>query len=124
MRVAEDLKRRRGRNPGQRVRPRPCRPRLRRNGLPAARVETREGFLIWRRRAEAPEARAINLPAEPRVVKAASLPAEARPGSLGADLKGPKAASSRAEARPGSLGADFRGPRAVNLEADWVKQAQ
>jgi len=66
-------------------------------------VGTREDFLIWRRRAEAPEARAVNLPAEPRVVKAASLPAKARPGSLGAD---------------------FRGPRAVNLEADWVKQAQ
>ena len=124
MRVAEDLKRRRGRNPGQRVRPRPCRPRLRRNGLPVARVGTREGFLIWRRRAEAPEARAVNLPAEPRVVKAASLPEEDRPGRLGVDLKGPRAARSRAERRPGSPGADFREPRAVNLGADWVKQAQ
>ena len=85
---------------------------------------TREGFLIWRRRAEAPEARAVNLPAEPRVVKAASLPEKDRPGSLGTDFKGPRAASLRAEARPRSPGADFREPRAVNLGADWVKQAQ
>ena len=75
-------------------------------------METKGDFLTWRGRAEAPEARAVNLPAEPRVVKAASLRAEARPDSLVADFKGPRPASSRAEARPGSLG------------ADWVRQAQ
>jgi hypothetical protein len=79
-------------------------------------VETREDFLIWRRKAEAPASEVGNLLAKPRAV---------RPGSLLAEPRVVKAASLRAEARPGSLGADFKGPRAVNLVgADWVKQAQ
>ena len=96
---AKDLRRHRGPNPAQRARPRTCRPRRRPSGLAVRRVQTKGDFLILRPK-EAPDSEAGNLRPEPRVVKPASLGAQARPGSLGA------------QAKPGRLG------------ADWVKQAQ
>ena len=78
----KDLKRHRGLNPGQRARPRTCRPRRRPGGLAVPGVETKGDFLIWRR-VEAPGSGVGSL-REPRV------------GSWGTEPKVARVAGSRA----------------------------